>query len=131
MEWIVILVCLGLNALLAAAEMSFVTVTRSQIKELVKTGKASATVLLALRENPERTLSVMQVGIGMVGALAAAVGGVEAHQKIAPYFIAKFALSPQVGNFLSVATVVIPLTFVNVIFAELVPKTLALRNPIK
>jgi putative hemolysin len=132
MEWLIILICLGLNALLAAAEMSFVTLTRSQVKELAKTGKKSAAILLALRENPERTLSVMQVGIGMVGALAAAVGGAEAHQRLAPYLIEKFPLvGPDAGKVLSIALVVIPLTFVNVIFAELVPKTLALRRPVK
>ena len=131
MEWIIIAICLGSNALLAAAEMAFVTLTRSQVKELAKSGKSSAMVLLALRENPERTLSVMQVGMGMVGALAAAVGGAEAHQTLAPYLIHKFTLGPQVGKVLSIGLIVIPLTFVNVVFAELVPKTLALRNPTK
>ncbi len=131
MEWILIAICLCLNALLAAAEMAFVTLTRSQIKELVKSGKRSAETLLALRENPERTLSVMQVGIGLVGALAAAVGGAEAHQSLAPYLMEKFDLGLQSARILSLVCVVIPLTFVNVIFAELVPKTLALRNPLK
>jgi putative hemolysin len=131
MEWIVIVICLGLNALLAAAEMAFVTLTRSQVKELAKTGKSAATVLLTLRENPERTLSVMQVGIGMVGILAAAVGGIEAHQRLAPYLIENFSVSVHVAKVVSIVLVVFPLTFVNVIFAELVPKTLALRNPVK
>src|SRR3954468_13474419 len=118
MEWLVIAVCLCLNALLAAAEMSFVTLTRSQVKELAKTGKKSATILLALRENPERTLSVMQVGIGMVGALAAAVGGAEAHQHLAPYLMHEFTLTVRMAKVLSIACVVIPFTFVHVIFAE-------------
>lgn len=131
MEWIIIAVCLFLNAILAAAEMAFVTLTRSQVKELVKSGKSSAIVLLSLRENPERTLSVMQVGIGMVGALAAAVGGAEAHQTLAPYLIHKFTLGPHFAKVLSLALIVVPLTFFNVVFAELVPKTLALRNPTK
>lgn len=129
MEWIIIAVCLVLNALLAAAEMAFVTLTRSQVKELAKSGRSAATTLLNLRENPERTLSVMQVGIGMVGALAAAVGGAEAHQTLAPYLTEKFMVSAHVGKALSIALVVLPLTFFNVVFAELVPKTLALRNP--
>lgn len=131
MEWIVILICLGLNALLAAAEMAFVTLTRSQVKELSKSGKGSANVLLTLRENPERTLSVMQVGIGLVGAIAAAVGGAEAHANLAPYLMHEFTVNERVAKILSIALVVIPLTFVNVVFAELVPKTLALRNPTK
>src|SRR5579862_2943260 len=131
MEWIIIGVCLCLNAFLNAAEMAFVTLTRSQIKELAKSGKRSAVVLLSLRENPERTLSVMQVGIGMVGALAAAVGGAEAHQTLSPYLIQRFSLTPLFGKVLSITLIVLPLTFTNVIFAELVPKTLALRNPAK
>lgn len=131
MEWLIVLVCLVLNALLAAVEMAFVTLTRSQVKELAKSGKSAAVTLLNLRENPERTLSVIQVGITMVGALAAAVGGAEADKTIAPLLMQKFTLSPHVAKALSLALIVIPLTFVNVVFAELVPKTLALRNPIR
>jgi len=131
MEWIVILICLGLNALLAAAEMAFVTLTRSQVKELIKSGKRSAATLLILRENPERTLSVMQVGIGMVGVLAAAVGGAEAHERFAPYLAHRFVLGPDLSKVLAIVLIAVPLTFVNVIFAELVPKTLALRNPVR
>lgn len=131
MEWIIVAVCLVLNALLAAAEMAFVTLTRSQVKELAKSGKSAAITLLSLRENPERTLSVIQVGITMVGALAAAVGGAEADNTIAPYLMQQFTLSSHMAKAISLALVVIPLTFVNVVFAELVPKTLALRNPIR
>jgi putative hemolysin len=132
MEWIIIAVCLICNAWLAATEMAFVTLTRSQIKELIKSGKSSAAeTLLLLRENPERTLSVMQIGIGLVGALAAAVGGVEAHQFLEPYLVDRMGTGPHLAKAISIALVVIPLTFINVVFAELVPKTLALRNPIR
>ena len=77
MEWLIVAVCLFFNALLAAAEIAFVTLTRSQVRELLKTGKKSAEILRELRQNPERTLSVIQIGISLVGAIAAAVGGVQ------------------------------------------------------
>lgn len=131
MEWIIVVVCLFLNALLAAAEIAFVTLTRAQLREVAKSGKKSAQTLLELRENPERTLSVLQIGISLVGALAAAVGGAEAHQTIAPYFQEKFELSLATARIISIVLIVLPLTFVNVIFGELVPKTLALRNPLR
>lgn len=131
MEWLIVAVCLFLNALLAAAEIAFVSITRSQVRELLKTGKKSAEILLELRENPERTLSVIQVGISLVGMLAAAVGGVEAAQSLGPYLQTKFSISTQTAEMIALAILVIPLTFLNVIFAELVPKTLALRNPQK
>lgn len=129
MEWLIVAVCLFLNALLAAAEIAFVSLTRSQVRELLKSGKKSAEILLRLRENPERTLSVIQVGIGFVGMLAAAVGGVEASRSLSPFIHEQTGLGVRASEGLSIAILVIPLTFLNVIFAELVPKTLALRNP--
>lgn len=131
MEWLIVLICLFLNALLAAAEIAFVTLTRAQLREVAKSGKKSAQTLLELRENPERTLSVMQVGISLVGALAAAVGGAEAHQTMAPYFQTELNLSHNSARILAMVLVVVPLTFTSVIFGELVPKTLALRNPLR
>lgn len=130
MEWLIVVVCLFLNALLAASEIAFVSITRAQVRELVKTGKKSAHTLLELRENPERTLSVIQVGISLVGALAAAVGGVEATQSFTPYLQKTLHLGPQAARAVAIGAVVIPLTFLTVIFGELVPKTLALRNPV-
>lgn len=129
MEWLIIAVCLFLNALLAAAEIAFITLTRAQVRELAKSGKRSAEALLELRENPERTLSVIQVGISLVGALAAAVGGAEAYESLAPYLQEQLECGPRLATALAIMTLVVPLTFLNVIFAELVPKTLALRHP--
>ena len=129
MEWILVLVCLVLNGLLAAAEIAFVSITRAQVRELVKSGRKSAKALYRLRENPERTLSVLQIGISLVGALAAAVGGAEAQESLSPLISAKFNLSVRASHAIAIAFVVIPYTVINVIFAELVPKTLAMRNP--
>ncbi len=131
MEWLIVAVCLLINALLAAAEIAFVSITRSQVRELLKTGKKSAEILLELRENPERTLSVIQVGISLVGMLAAAVGGVEAAESFAPYLQTKFVLGENAAQAIALVVLVLPLTFLTVIFGELVPKTLALRNPQK
>lgn len=131
MEWLIVAVCLVFNALLAAAEIAFVSITRSQVRELLKTGKKSAETLLELRENPERTLSVIQVGISLVGMLAAAVGGVEATRSMSPRLAEYFGIGIKSAEALALVMAVVPLTFLNVIFAELVPKTLALRNPQK
>jgi putative hemolysin len=131
MEWLIVAVCLFINALLAAAEIAFVTLTRSQVRELLKTGKKSAEILQELRMNPERTLSVIQVGISLVGAVAAAVGGVQVAEALGPYFQINFGVSDQVAEIIAIAILVVPLTFFQVIFGELVPKTLALRNPVR
>lgn len=130
-ELIVVGICLLLNALLAAYEMAFVSVPRSQLRVLSKTGNQHAKQLIHLRENPERTLSIIQIGITLVGAIAAAVGGAGAGETLEPYLIQTFHFSERMAETISLVVVVVPITYLSVVIGELVPKTLALRNPTK
>ncbi|MBL7543707.1 MAG: HlyC/CorC family transporter [Bdellovibrionaceae bacterium] len=128
-ELFIILLCLAFNSLLSLVEMAFVTVSKSEIKGLAKSN-AHAARLLKLREHPERTLSVLQIGITIVGALSAAIGGVGAEEKLSPYF-ESVGMSEHGAEALSLFIVVIPLTYLNVVLGELVPKSFALRDPMK
>lgn len=130
-EILVVVICLALNSLLAAYEMAFVSISRSELKALAKSGDKLAKSLLLLREKPERTLSVIQIGITLVGAVAAAVGGAGAAESIMPIFMQKFSLSERGAEMVALIIVVLPITYLSVVVGELVPKTLALRNPTK
>lgn len=127
----IVAACLILNALFAAYEMAFVSVPKSSLRKLSREGNKSAKRLLALRENPERTLSIIQIGITLVGAIAAAIGGVGATGTIVPYFMQSLGLRETFAEVLAVLLIVLPITYLNVVVGELVPKTLALRNPTK
>ncbi|MGE3682372.1 MAG: hemolysin family protein [Bdellovibrionales bacterium] len=130
-EIIIIATCLFLNALFAAYEMAFVSIPRSELRALAKAGNKDAKTLLSLRESPERTLSVIQIGITLVGAVAAAIGGAGAGETIEPYFRQTYGMPERTAEALSVILVVLPITYMSVVVGELVPKTLALRNPAK
>src|SRR5690606_33032930 len=91
-ELIVVVPWLVLNAFFAAYEMAFVSIQKSELRTLAKTGDKNARALLDLRENPERTLSVIQIGIAFVGAIAAAVGGAGAAEFLVPYFMREYAM---------------------------------------
>lgn len=129
--FIVVSLCLALNAVLAAYEMAFVSISKSELRALARGGDKRAKSLLELRENPERTLSIIQIGITLVGALAAAVGGASATENIEPYFINQIGLSERVSEIASIMLIVVPLAYLSVVVGELVPKSLALRNPRK
>ncbi|MBS4164204.1 UPF0053 protein YrkA [Candidatus Protochlamydia amoebophila] len=129
-EILLILMCLILNAFLAGAETAFIAVSKSTLREWIKKGHARAKLLLTLRENPERTLSVIQIGITFLGAFAAALGGAGAEETITPWLTSTFRLTETLAEILSLMIVVVPLTFVSVVVGELVPKTLALRRPL-
>lgn len=130
-ELVVIVVCLILNAAFAAYEMSFISVQRNELQKLADTGSRIAAQLLKLRENPERFLSVVQIGITLVKAIAAAVGGAGAADNIEPYLVENFNMQVKTADFTAALIVVIPITYFSVVVGELVPKTLALRNPMK
>lgn len=128
LELIIIIVCLLINAILAGSETAFIAVRRPQVNELAKQGNKKAKILLDLRANPERTLSIVQVGITFVGALAAAVGGAGAEEVIAPWLKETFGFREVLAEFISLIIVVVPFTFISVVLGELVPKTFALRR---
>ncbi len=128
-ELVVVLVCLVINAILSCVEMAFVSVGRPQIRQMALAGNREALRLLALRENPERTLSVLQIGITMVGVISAAVGGAGAQETIAPWIMERFGLSEAVAEAFSILFIVVPITILSVVVGELVPKTVALKRP--
>jgi putative hemolysin len=129
-ELLVVIICLLINMILSGAEMAFVTVRKVQLQKI--SGKDSrARLLLKLKASPERTLSVIQIGITVVGAVAAAVGGAGAEEALSPLYVEYFKISPSTADALSIATVVLPISYLSVVIGELVPKTLALRNSLK
>ncbi|MEN9724381.1 MAG: hypothetical protein RJB38_2367 [Pseudomonadota bacterium] len=130
-EILVISACLVLNALFAAYEMAFVSVPRPELRRLARGGDRSAKMVLELRESPERTLSIIQIGITLVGAISAAVGGAGASESLEPLLRESLGLSESSAEFLSILAVVLPLTFLSVVVGELVPKSLALKSPVK
>ncbi len=129
-EILVIIACLLLNALLAGLEIGFVASPKPQLRHLAKNGSKEAKRLLELRETPERTLSVIQIGITLVGAVAAAVGGAGAAENLTPFLKVRLGLAEPAAEAIAIIAVVLPIIYLSVVFGELVPKTLALRNPL-
>lgn len=124
----IIVLCLLINALLAGAEMAFVAVSKPGLRELVRQGHKKAELLLQLREHPERTLSVIQIGITVVAALAAAVGGAGAEEELSPTLEAWLGVTENTADTIAIGIVVLPLSYFTVVIGELVPKTLALKH---
>lgn len=132
LELLVVIFSILANAVLSGLEMAFVTVSKAHLKKLAAEGSNSAARVLKLKSNPERTLSVLQVGITLVGAISAAVSGASAEEHLSPWFMAQFPLlSEEFAESISIATVVLPLTYASVVIGELVPKSIALKFPVK
>ncbi|HLT22411.1 MAG TPA: CNNM domain-containing protein [Bacteriovoracaceae bacterium] len=127
----IVAACLVLNAFFSAYEMAFVTISKDKLTELGEDYESIFKRIRIFKRRPERTLSVIQIGITLVGAIAAAVGGTGAVEELEPILIQKFNLLPTLAEAISVAAVILPLTYLSVVFGELIPKTFALRYPKK
>lgn len=130
LDLFIIIICLVVNAFFSAYEMAFVTVTREEIDEL-EDSSSTKKKLSFFKKKPERTLSVIQIGITMVGAIAAAVGGTGAVESLEPYLVEHYGFTRSIAEAFSVIVVIVPLTYFSVVFGELVPKTIALKHPLK
>jgi putative hemolysin len=126
---LLVVACIALNAALAALEIAFVTASKADIRAHAVAGDVRVWHFLRLRETPERTLSVIQVGITLVSLFSGAVGGAGAQEYVGPFLQQRLGLGEASATVLAIAVVAIPLMFVTIIGGELVPKALALRHP--
>jgi putative hemolysin len=119
-----------LNGYLAGTEIAVVTARKSRIKHLAESGKRNAQVFLKLKEEPDRFLATIQIGITGVGVLASAVGGAAAVKVIKPalqtFPIKAISVAAEP---VAIVIVVVIITYFSLIFGELVPKSIALRHP--
>lgn len=128
MALLIILLMLVCNALLAAYEMAIASISRTRLSILVQEKRPGAESALYLKDHLEGSLAIVQIGITLAGALAAAYGGSEAESWFSPWFVQHWHISATLAHTLSMILVVVPLSFITIVFAELTPKTFAIKN---
>lgn len=127
MELLVVLLMVLVNAIFAAYEIALASVTVSRLQGLVREGRAGAASALQMKEEIEKSLAVVQLGITLVGLIAGATGGSSAESHIEPS-LRNLGLSQGTANLLAIVAIVVPLTAVTIVIGELVPKLFAIRN---
>jgi putative hemolysin len=127
-EFVVILVLIGCNAVLAMCELAVVSSRRSRLQELVKRRHRGARMAMRLLENPTDFLSTVQLFITLVGALAAAFSGATLAEGFGVWLDRVPWIAPY-GQPTALAIVVLCLTYITLVFGELIPKRIALNDP--
>ncbi|MCC6336478.1 MAG: HlyC/CorC family transporter [Myxococcales bacterium] len=114
------------NGVLAGAEIAIIAVRTTRLNDLVAAGSGAARAVQALREQPERFLATVQIGITVVSATAGAFGGATLAEDLAPVLARVDVLAPWSAQ-LALASVVTLLSYFSLVVGELVPKSLALK----
>ena len=129
-ELLIVLALVLLNGFFAMSEMSVMTSRKSRLKQMARASKRAGRAL-ALAQKPENFLSTVQIGITLIGILTGLFGGEAIGLAIAAWIERVLpALDPYaetIGKSIAVALI----TFLTLIFGELVPKRLAITAPEK
>jgi putative hemolysin len=125
---LIILAMLVMNGVFAAYELALASVRVDRLKFLAEKHRRGAATALRMKNRMEGSLAVVQLGITLVGAIAAAAGGSSVDDSLAPRFDAIPGVSRQWGEVLALVCLVIPLSAVTIVVGELIPKVLALKN---
>jgi CBS domain containing-hemolysin-like protein len=129
---LVIAALLLVNALYVAAEFAAVSVRRSRLHQLKEDGNTFAAWLLPIVESPaalDRYIAACQIGITISSLVLGAYAQATIAVSLAPYLVALGGLQDVVAQSTSTIVVLLALTVAQVVFAELVPKSLALQYP--
>ncbi|MCX6354859.1 MAG: hemolysin family protein [Candidatus Aureabacteria bacterium] len=127
-DLIIIALMLVLNAIFAAYEMALASITQSRIDMLLSEKRRGAADAAFMKGRMEASLAIVQLGITLAGTIAAAIGGAGFEEKLAPYLRSQWGLSALFSEVLALLLLIVPLTLLIIMFAELIPKMLALKN---
>lgn len=115
-----------INGFFSCAEIAVIQIGEGKLKKLSEEGNQKAKRLLKFKEDPSRFLSTIQVAITLAGFLSSAFAS-ESFAGMVDQFVRRFfpALSLDVIHPISIVLITILLSYLSIVFGELVPKRLA------
>jgi magnesium and cobalt exporter, CNNM family len=126
-EILFLLVLTLLEAFFVAAEIALVSIRRSRVEQLVDEGRPGAKRVQKLISEPGRFLAVSQVGLTFIGFLASAYAAVNLADGLGRV-LEGAGMDTGTASAIALLIVTVVLALFTIVFAELVPKTLALAN---
>jgi CBS domain containing-hemolysin-like protein len=131
-HWVVIGLLTAFNALYVAAEFAAVAAKRSVLMPLVRQGDRKAAAFMDLAGEGaalDRYIAACQIGITLCSLVAGAYAQSTFAHDLGPVLETGFELEPLLAHSIAAAVVLLGLTALQVLLAELLPKSLALQFP--
>lgn len=130
LEIAIMLLLILLNGVFAMSELAIVSSKKVHLRRMASEGNGAAAMALAFAEDTGKFLPAVQVGITLIGILAGAFSGATLSYHFRDY-LARLGFDAEVAEFISIAFIVLIVTYFSLVIGELVPKELALRKPEK
>ena len=124
-------VLIALNAFFAATEIAVISLNEKKVRALADDGNKKAIKMLKIIEEPTKFLSTIQIGITLAGFLGSAFAADNFAEGLSNSIVTTFHLSAdkaKIINTVAVVVITIVLSYFTLIFGELVPKRIAMKN---
>lgn len=128
---IVLVILIAVNAFFAATEMAFISLNDAKIEKQSKEGNKKARQIKKMLKEPSRFLATIQIGITFAGFLSSAFAADAFASELAPILDNIIHLGLETWTNISIIIITIILSYFSLVFGELVPKRLAMKNPEK
>ena len=122
------------NAFFAAAEIAVISLSENKLRKQAEEGDKKATMMLKMVLSPSGFLSTIQIAITLAGFLGSAFAADNFSDMIVSWLADDLkitAISRATLNTLAVVLITIILSFFTLVFGELVPKRIAMKQPDK
>ena len=114
-----------LNALFVMSEIALVSARKGRLEGMAAKGDEKAKAALDLANNPEKFLSTATIGITLIAILTGVYAEDKFSKLLAPYF-EQMAFTQKYADGIATTVVVIIVTFLSIVFGELIPKKFGL-----
>lgn len=124
-------VLIALNAFFAATEIAVISLNEKKVRALADDGNKKAIKMLKIIEEPTKFLSTIQIGITLAGFLGSAFAADNFAEGLSNSIVTTFHLSAdkaKIINTVAVVVITLVLSYFTLIFGELVPKRIAMKN---
>lgn len=124
-EVFILMFLIFVNALFVMSEIALVSARKGRLEALAAKGDGKAKAALDLSSNPEKFLSTAQIGITLISILTGVYSGEKFSKLVVPFF-QNISWTQKYANTISTTVVVVIVTFMSIIFGELIPKKFGL-----
>lgn len=125
MEFIIIIVLILLNGIFSMSEISVISVRKSSLNNDIKKGSKSAKAALDLANEPDKFLSTVQIGITLIGILTGIYSGDTLADNLG-ILLTEWGFPTDYARIVAQSTIVIFVTYLTILFGELIPKRIGM-----
>ena len=118
-----------INGAFAMTEMALAASRKAKLQVMMESGEYGAGVAMALHDEPTKFLSTVQIGITSIGLLNGIVGESVFAPPLSAWLENELGVPDAIAGYAATALVIVIITFLSIVFGELVPKRIGQMFP--